>query len=474
MHARAAGHPEPLPGAAGRRSDGRLLAAVAVGEAALLVAGVRLFPLVGSVAIALGLLFLLLAFRFPDLAWALTLAAVPFSMERALPIGAINVPSEPMIGLALAGWGLRCLHQGSLRVRPSGLHVPLLVLAAVALLSVLLGEHRLVGFKAWIVAAAYAAFGFLYFAATEGSAARRERWVRLLAVVGGAWGAYGAIRVLSLGVSLHNAYGAARPFFTEHGTYSAFLGMLLPLPLLEAMERRGAARWGFALSFLAIVLGILLSFTRAAWIATLLVLPIMLALWARERHAWRRLLVPFVLIGCAVAALALVGVTSRLVRHARTVTDAENVSNLERVNRWAAAWEMTKDRPWIGVGYGAYPDAYPKYRRKSLVTEQSYGHFGAHSEPLRLLSETGVTGFAAALWFLGAAGVLGLRAFRRAADPAAGRLALAILAGLATYAVHGLFNSYLGIDKVTAPFWMGLGALVALAPAGEADRPRDR
>ncbi len=473
MRSGTAGHPELAAGAGDRRFDGRLLAAVVVAEAALLAAGVRLFPLLGSAALALGFLFLVFAFRYPDLAWALTFAAVPFSVERVLPFGAINLPSEPMIGLALAAWGLRCLYEGSLRVRPSTLHVPLLALATVALLSVLLGEHRLAGFKAWIVAAAYAAFGFLYFSATECGAARRERWVRLLAVVGGAWGAYGALHVLSLGVSLHNAYGAARPFFTEHGTYSAFLGMLLPLPLLEAMERRGAARWGFALAFLAIVLGILLSLTRAAWIATLLVLPAMLAVWARERRAWRRLLVPIVLIGCAVAGLAVLGVTSRLVRHARTVADAENVSNLERVNRWAAAWEMTKDRPWIGVGYGAYPDAYPKYRRKSLVTEQSYGHFGAHSEPLRLLSETGVTGFAAALWFLGAAGLLGLRAFRRAADPAAGRLALAILAGLATYAVHGLFNSYLGIDKVTAPFWMGLGALVALAPPGAAPRTRD-
>ena len=467
---RAAGRPVTASGEIGRSGDALPLAAVAAGEAGLLLAGFFFVTPLVSCALALGALFLLLAFRFPDLAWALTFAAVPLSVERVLPFGAISIPSEPMVALALAGWGLRALFTGSFQVRPSRLHAPLAVLAAIALLSVVLGSYRVAGLKAWVVSAAYVAFGFLYFAATDCSGARRDRWIRLIACVGAVWGAYGAAHVLILGVGARSAYGAARPFFVEHGTYSAFLGMLMPVPLLEAMERRGTARLGFALAFLAIALGLALSFARAAWIACALVLPITLALWAAHRRAWRRLLVPVVLIAGVAAALSFVGAGQRLERHLRTVVDAENVSNLERVNRWMAAWEMAKDRPWIGVGYGGYPDAYLQYRHKSLATEQSYGHFGAHSEVLRLLSETGVPGLAAALWFLAAAGAAGLRAFRRAIDPAAGRLALALLAGLATYAVHALFNSYLGIDKITAPFWMGLGALAALAPVREAGR----
>ena len=37
-----------------------------------------------------------------------------------------------------------------------------------------------------------------------------------------------------------------------------------------------------------------------------------------------------------------------------------------------------------------------------------------------------------------------------------------MLAGLGTYAVHGVFNSYLGIDKITIPFWASLGVIAAL------------
>jgi hypothetical protein len=41
-------------------------------------------------------------------------------------------------------------------------------------------------------------------------------------------------------------------------------------------------------------------------------------------------------------------------------------------------------------------------------------------------------------------------------------LALAALAGFATYVVNGMFNSYLVEDKVTIPFWSAIGVIAAL------------
>ena len=441
-----------------------ILAAVLTLEGALLGLGLGGRAPLAATALALGVLYLLLAVRSPEIAWGLAFAATPFSVEVLLPIGgAITVPTEPMVALALLGWLARCLIGGGLRLQASPLHRPLGVLAATALVSVLLCSHAGVGLKAWVVTGAYAAFGYLYVVTTPCDAARRERWVRLAAWVGAAWGLYGAARVLVLGVSLRSAYGAARPFFTEHGTYAAFVSMLLPVALFEALERRGRARVGFAAAAFAMLLGVTFSFTRAAWLSLIVVLPLALGLWARTRRSVRRLGLPAALVAATAIAIFSFGVGGRLARHAGTAVEAENVSNLERVNRWMAAWEMTKDHPWLGVGYGTYPDVYPSYRRKLIVTELAYRHMGVHSEPLRLLSETGVLGLLAGLWFLVVAGVAGVRSFRRAQDPAEGRLALGVTAGLATYAVHGLFNSYLGIDKVTLPFWLGLGVLASMS-----------
>ena len=437
-------------------------------ELAILGAGFLVGRPLDAAAVALASAYFLLAFRSPDLAWALVWVAFPFSIEVVIAGGnAINLPTEPMIAIALAAWALRSIAAGKARVPRSSLHLPLAALAGIALVSVALSAYRVDGLKAWVVAAAYAAFGYLYMLCNPCDPARRQRWIRLVVMTGALWGLYGSIRVFLLGAVPRLAYGIARPFFPEHGTYAAYLAMILPLALLCALERRGRAKLGYTAATFAIALGITLSFTRAAWVSLVVVLPVVGVLWARWRGDWRRLLLPAALACVVAVAVLAVGATRSVSRHAESVVEVENVSNLERVNRWMAAWEMVKDRPWSGIGYGAYPRTYPEYRRKLIVTEFSYQYMGPHSEPLRLLAESGVPGLLAALWFLGVAAGTGLRVFRHARDPNDRLLSLAVVAGLATYAVHGLFNSYLGYDKVTVPFWIGLGTLAALGAGAE-------
>jgi O-antigen ligase len=440
-----------------------LIVGFILAETVLLLAGFALgHPFLGAAAAA-GLVYLVLAYRHPNIAWALVWIAFPFSIEIRLPGGnAMYVPTEPMIALALLAWILRARTDTALSLPRSRLNAPLMALAVVALASVVVSHYPLLGFKAWAVAAAYVAFAYTFCFLNCVDPERTERWVPWVVGLGAFWGIYGTVKVLAAGVSLQHAYGAARPFFGEHGTYSAYLAMILPLALLYAVERRGRARLGYAAASLAIGLGIAFSFTRAAWLSLIIVLPVTMGLWAW----WRRSLRPVALLAGLLTLITVVvisiGAGGRVARHAESVAETENVSNLERFNRWMAAAEMTKDRPWLGVGYGAYEAAYPQYRRKVIITELAYQHMGAHSEPLRLLAEMGVFGLIASIWFLATVGVLGTRMFLRAADSRARLLALAMLAGFCTYAVHGIFNSYLGIDKITIPFWASLGILSGL------------
>jgi len=53
--------------------------------------------------------------------------------------------------------------RGDYRLPASPLHLPLAALAGVALISTLLGLAAVEGLKAWLVGAAYASFGYLYF-----------------------------------------------------------------------------------------------------------------------------------------------------------------------------------------------------------------------------------------------------------------------------------------------------------------------
>jgi len=439
------------------------LAALVGTEVILLVGGIYSHQVLLAVGAAAAVFYSLLAIRLPELACVLFWIAVPLSVERPITDGiAAFLPSEPMLVLLVFGWVIRSLWQGRPPRLPRDVALPLIAFAGVALVSTLLGAHPGVGLKAMLVTGTYASLGLLVYPSLRCNAERRARWAALAATMGAIVGAYGAIRVL--GGEGNISYGVARPFFSEHGTYAAYLGFLLPLTVLLALEARGRARFGYSLAVAAQVTGLALSFTRAAWLSIIVVLPPVLLAW----YLWRRSVRPIatLLLSMAlVAGIVLVPRTwvgSQLGRRAATITDAQNVSNLERVNRWVAGAEMIKAHPLLGVGYNGYVAEYRRYRRHLIWTPQIFAPMGSHNEALQWLCETGILGFGAAVWFFTAVVRRGLRTFRSARSAQVRVLALGVLGGLATYAVHGLFNAY-QVDKVSVPLWLGVGALIALS-----------
>jgi len=92
----------------------------------------------------------------------------------------------------------------------------------------------------------YVLFGYVYFLQGDCDRRRRERWLLVTALTGAAWGLFGIVRVLlteasgkALTIASTYSYGAFRPFFREHGTYSAYLGMLLPAAVLYSFGAKG-------------------------------------------------------------------------------------------------------------------------------------------------------------------------------------------------------------------------------------------
>jgi len=442
------------------RVDRVVLGSVLLAEAALL-AGLWTASAVMAAGVALGGLYLLAAYRWPDLATALVFAAAPFSAQLSLPGGAfLWVPSEPMILLALVGRAIRWAAGLSWAPRHRTLLLPIAVYLAATLLSCFFSQHTVVSIKGWTVLVGYAVFGYVAFERYRPECA--ERWIRIAAVTVAVVGGYGVVRILVEGVTSRAAYGIARPFFAEHGTYSAYLAVLVPLLLLLALERRGGIRWAFGSAFVLAFGGVVLSFTRAAWLSLLIVLPVTLVAWAAWRGSARRLMAPAVAAGVMAFVVMVTGLGDRLMGHAQTVVDAGNVSNLERLNRWLAGLEMARSHPWTGVGYEGFEDSYPLYRRKLIVTPEAYVRMGVHNEALRALSESGVIGLAAGIWLVVAIAAAGHRSFWGAQDRRRGLLVLGVTSGLATYFVHGWFNAYPGSDKVGLVLWMGIGAVSAL------------
>ncbi|HMI31257.1 MAG TPA: hypothetical protein VK527_05920, partial [Candidatus Limnocylindrales bacterium] len=161
-------------------------------ETVLLLAGFALGHAFLGVAAAAGLVYLIVAYRRPALAWGLVWIAFPFSVEVVLPGGnAMYVPTEPMIGLWLLAWILRARTDATLRIPRSSLNAPLAALALVALGSVVVSHYPLLGLKALIVAAAYVAFAYGYWLLSFGDARAADRWIPWAVGSGAFWGLYG-------------------------------------------------------------------------------------------------------------------------------------------------------------------------------------------------------------------------------------------------------------------------------------------
>jgi tetratricopeptide (TPR) repeat protein len=127
--------------------------------------------------------------------------------------------------------------------------------------------------------------------------------------------------------------------------------------------------------------------------------------------------------------------------------------------------------PVVGIGADNYQRQYLLHGRSNETP-----HY-PHSVELRMLTQTGVLGGLLALVGLGAALLAAGRALRRAADPLAGAVAAAALAGFAYWAVHGSFDWFWEFAGLGAPAFALLGLACALAPArapasGPARRPR--
>jgi hypothetical protein len=162
------------------------------------------------------------------------------------------------------------------------------------------------------------------------------------------------------------------------------VGLILGLPLL----RRPAVIPLWMLFFV----GLLLSFSRSAWMATILILPFVAgwALW-RRRDMRRPILVAvgiLVLLGTIFSLLQFEQIQTRLSLFA---TSSELGSWLGRGELIATAFRAIESRPLTGLGAGNFPLAV-------LLTDIQEIPHPVHNVPLLLAAEIGILGGLVWLW----------------------------------------------------------------------------
>ena len=282
---------------------------------------------------------------------------------------------------------------------------------------------------------------------------------------------------------LQTLHRVMRPFYNDHTAYGCVIALFVPIVFHfflrsgEDCKSGGRNLWlrpVLMVAFASLAVGLFFSYSRAAWISVIGAIGVYFAIRIGMKVRW------LVLLFALGASLFFVYQSDVLYKLGKNKQDSSydlsgqvksisnistDASNLERLNRWASAMRMFKERPLLGCGPGTYQFLYASYQRSyqlSVISTNSGNRGNAHSEYIGPLTEQGIPGAALILCIFLATFATGVHVYRKAADPEVSRLSLALTLSLLTYYIHGIFNNFLDTDKLSVPFWAFTAAVVAL------------
>jgi len=371
---------------------------------------------------------------------AVVLAAAPwtvFDLDRFL------VPKELVLHLTAAIAGLLTLR----RMRPDRLLVIFLILSAV---SAALAQNKWLGFRALAISASSV---ILFWAART---LDERKLVDGLAVA----------VILAAITSLLQAYGLETIYFASTRVPGGTLGNRnfvahvaafgLPLCMLAALRA-----WRYAPGVAIVAAALVLTRSRAGWLAAAAALLVFCVLSLRERRL-------FAVLGFAAAGAAAALVLPNALhwrgrnpylQSATGVADYESGSGRGRLVQYQRSLRMAAQHALLGVGPGNWAVDYPRHAaRNDPSLSDSEGGMTSNPWPssdwVAFVAERGLI----------AAAVLAIALFALARRDAA------LLATLAAAGLAGLFDAVLLLPAPALIAWSAFGALCSgrLQPADPA------
>lgn len=268
------------------------------------------------------------------------------------------------------------------------------------------------------------------------------------------------------------------PFYNDHTAYGAVLAFFAPIVtafFFQTEDKR--KKWFYGICGLILLLGLFLSYCRAAWISIIVMMGVWVVMKLKIKFSW------LVLAGLLFGAFFFFyaddivykmgrndqDTSGNLTEHIQSMSNiSTDASNVERLNRWTAAMGMIKERPVVGWGPGTYQFEYAPYQksRYQTIISTNFGNGGnAHSEYLGPCAETGIVGLLTVLALLVTSLYSGILAYSRTTDRLRRSLALCMTLALVTYFIHGFLNNFLDTDKLSLPFWAAF-AVIAVVSEG--------
>ena len=309
---------------------------------------------------------------------------------------------------------------------------------------------------------------------------RRRTACSALVVAGGLYAAYGLVE-WSLGDCCvvwqkKTAYqGVVTGPFINRNSFATYLGLVALVCLGHILREMGelrhvtapglgrrlsarlmlliSRRWMMIAAFLVLAAALLFTLSRAGVTSFVLgaATLVLLLSHAKLLGAQRRLL--YVSIFAGVAGLTIVAFGGALLGRIAN----EGVEDVDRTQSWRVVISGIEASPWLGHGFGTFPEAFPLYRDDRLDSRRYWDK--AQDTYLELALDVGIPATGVFLIGLGALALqcikgLSRRRKERRIFPAIG------LASMVLIAAHSIFDFSMQIPAVATTFAFIIGMAI--------------
>ena len=275
------------------------------------------------------------------------------------------------------------------------------------------------------------------------------------------------------GFDEHYAHYVMSPFYNDHTAYGAALAFMVPITVgfIFLPDNKWPQRIFYIVISLILLMGFYLSFSRAAWLSLVVAVGVLVILKLRIKLSWiigGGLVIGLLLFFYADDILYKMSRNSQessgnFVEHIQSMSNiSTDASNMERINRWTAAFGMIKERPVFGWGPGTYQFEYAPFQQgyyRTLISTDFGDGGNAHSEYIGPCAETGFPGMLTVIAIVVAFLICGIRTYIRAEDKTLRIISLCMILALISYFVHGFLNNFLDTDKLSVIVWAAMSVI---------------
>jgi O-antigen ligase len=319
-------------------------------------------------------------------------------------------------------------------VRESPAVIPFLIFAAIAAVGIGAAPSNTVAIYEWLRLVSLLVLYGVCYAVVRALGSARVPALAILASVGIPV-AVAVYQTLEGGTRTIADFGRATGTFLHPVPFGIFLGLVISFGTPLVLSR--ALPWVFRLAAPIVLVALVATYTRTAWIGAV----VGLLLVAAKRHRSLFLIAPLLVVAIAVAVPSTVTRSTEVKSTPGTWGDSRS-SVTSRLNQWKLNYPKIQRNPVVGQGLKA-------------IAEQDQGA-QVHSDYIRAAVETGIFGFAAYVWLLLATLRGSFRSMRRAdriGDGFASAIALGSLAAGSAFVIMSATSNLMTQVVVAGGFW---------------------